>query len=303
MKDEATQLDDQAGADTASDEIEDDDQMWDDLTSEEDTPASVDEFETEEEDPDISSKPAKDEGASPSDESPTDNDSVRTQSPDELAKQVNRLEKQLNDEKGRSAGKDRRISELNKRLAQAQDSVTELDDEDAGEDDDLTQISEDYGDVVGPLVKRIEALNAKVGALSSAQASELESLQDQRTAAVAEEEQVLDEEHPDWRDTLSKNFEDFDAWVEDQPKWLRDIRAANDADITNGAATALLVSKFKQHLLSRESASGDERLQAKQGLQKDGARTKRGRGSNVSTSEMPDDADEDAIWDDLTRGE
>lgn len=159
---------------------------------------------------------------------------------------------------GRVAAKDRQIAELQRQLEEAQKAgqkpeATQQSDGNQGGGDGgdkakgalsqeaLAQLREDYPDLAGPLIDMLEA-----------QAQQLEKVskgvgtfeQAQQAQAIAEQEGLLTQQHPDWEAAAADDR--FGGWLESQPQSIKDAMARNFDKIVDGNDAALVIDKFKR---------------------------------------------------------
>lgn len=226
---------------------------------------------------------------------------------EELQAQNERLRHSLESEKGRVAAGRRKIGELQRQISTAEQKPSR-----SKEDEDLLRkrrekldaAKEEYGDVIGPLAEHIADLEGRLDKLSAQETRDLDAKRDELSELVRVERAALEEEHPDWLQTVAGNREEFNRWVDDQPRYLRDIAAQNTQEIVDGKATAYLVGMFKAHLHSgadgRDPATAERnRLERRREQQLAGARQVRGGSSRqTGTSGIPrrDDPDEQKHW-------
>lgn len=226
-----------------------------------------------------------------------------------LKEQNDRLEKQFRSEQNRAVGQQRRADRLAKRVAELEAKVNGKKDDtprNAEDDEAIKKVAEEYPDVAGPLVKRMEDLQAKLESTSPDDAANLEEAQAELDDLEREQLDKFHAEHADGFDVISENAVLFGEWIEDQPKQYRDIFERNRKVMTDGLGAALLVSRFKNDLLNagqetevdeRESETS-QRLTTRRQRQLDGARTTtRGkRTTKIVTDEPTGDLSEEEAW-------
>lgn len=67
--------------------------------------------------------------------------------------------------------------------------------------------------------------------------------------------EILDHAHPNWRETVKS--ESYSAWAMNQPEWVKKIIRENGTVLVDGAAAALVFSRYNQYLAaSRPQTSG-----------------------------------------------
>lgn len=277
------------------------------ITTDEQLWAEFDEPEAAAEDPAAAPKdePEPAEDFATADDPPPDDgddDSPDTEKADTDTEQIDwkaraaELEHKFNSERGRTAALQQKIERLNKQATSP----------DAGQKDEtkearkkrLSEVAEEYGDVVAPLVETIEDLEGRAQAdvesrRSEAQA-ELQAIHDEQFGKLMEQ-------HPDGLKVVSENQDVFNAWIEDQPKLYRDIYASNRERIVDGTGAALLLSHFKAALFAADGdgATTETSLQDRRQRQLAGAESARQTTRQTSrTTEPPaNSADEQAHWD------
>lgn len=232
-----------------------------------------------------------DEGTAPESENPDDKEKLRHQ---------------LASEQGRRRANQRKIRQMSRELAEARRNAPSesTDDEEAP---DLSSVKEEYGDVVGPLVDEVERQNKKLAQIEANEKAAFTRKEDEYKELVAEQRTVFVEAHPDAMKYLQANSDVFEAWVEDQPKAVRDTYAENASDIIDGEAVAEIYAQFNADLTefqnsqttSGEPASeeaSETTLQSRRRRQLAGARTTSSRTQPRTSSEPSKDDDSDAAF-------
>lgn len=159
----------------------------------------------------------------------------------------------------------------------------------------LQKLAEEYPEVAQPLLDEMDALRNTVTSLQSVE-------QEREQRFVAEQEQVLATEHADWQQVLSTNGATFAAWLDDQPKAVRDAAQANANRIVDARAAADVVGRFKQFIgitgqqqQAAQPATPQPSLSDKRQRQLAASATPRGVRRPVASG-IPEDGDEEAIW-------
>jgi hypothetical protein len=159
----------------------------------------------------------------------------------------------------------------------------------------LQKLAEEYPEVAQPLLDEMDALRNTVTSLQSVEEERLQRF-------LAEQEQALATEHADWQPVLANNGATFAAWLEDQPKAVRDAAQANANRIVDARAAADVVSRFKQFIgiagqQQQPAAAGNPQpsLSDKRQRQLAASATPRGVRRPVASG-IPEDGDEEAIW-------
>ena len=272
-----------------------------------DEPPADDNAEDEDQRP---SQDERDDGAS--------DEGLHNLNPKELQEQIERLQRQLASEKGRTAAERRRIVHLRDQIASAQTAQRDQDasalrEQREKRQQDLDKAREEYGDVIDPLVDQIKDLESRVERLSKQEERDLASAKAQLGEALTEQKSILMQEHPDAFDLVGDKgkFTDiFLEWIEDQPAKFRRIFAENQREVVDGTGAALLLGHFKsalaQAIAEEEGAEGADvsgggddqqnRLQSRRERQLRGAQDSR-IPSRQATSEPPKDSDDaEAHW-------
>lgn len=220
--------------------------------------------------------------------------------PAKLKAQIEKLTHQLASEKGRTSGQGRKIATLQREIESIRQANARRSRDDDGAQKDRTErlakIREDYPDLVEPLMAEIEDLKNRSEALSKREEARLGDLEAERDAIFQREEEAFLEEHEDGFDVISDNADTFRAWIDDQPRRLRDAFAENRETITNGTSAALLISAFKQSLQAAgqepphnggTSAKSNDTTDSRRQRQLRGARTTASGKRNAVTSDEP----------------
>jgi hypothetical protein len=316
----------------------DEDQIWKELAAEEAAAAGEDpeaaELEEQlEEDATIEGETGEEPGADDDDALNDDQNTAETddgngdgaeadsdedtQTPtlEELQTQTKDLEQKFRSEQSRSIAQQKRADRLQKEL----DAIKRRKDANGNAEqaeDRLASLSEEYGDVVGPLVDEVKSLKGRFKDLSDADEQRTEVITEELREMQEKEIATFEETHPDGMDVVKDNAEVFQEWIEDQPKVIRDAYTANLDRFVDGTAAALVVSHFKAAL--QEASQGnasqpaegeaetadpqaetqtDKRLERRRSRQLAGAAATRTTGSQKVSSDLPPDTeDEEALW-------
>jgi phage host-nuclease inhibitor protein Gam len=223
---------------------------------------------------------------------------------DDLTPQLERLRHQIKSEIGRTQAKDRKIDTLQKEVARLtalmNESKTTAPSAEAKAK--LDKARNEYGDVIGPLADQLEANSKRLDQLTQATTSQLDGSKQQLADLYKEQEAIFRKEHPDANKVVYENRDAFAAWIEDQPKMLRDAYAMNKETIVDGAAAALVVAEFKASLKTASNgaapaADSKSTLQARRERQLAGSRSERPGGQSAVISGVPaDGASDEAYW-------
>lgn len=202
--------------------------------------------------------------------------------------------------KGRQSAADRKIAELQAKLAQAgqgdqggspqQPDGNEPRQVAPADDAALRQLREDYPEVAGPLLDLIAKQNEQLAKLTPA-VSAFET--QQQSAFLSEQESLLTKEHSDWADAASDDR--FGGWLESQPRAIKEAMERNYSAIVDGAEAALVIGKFKADVGFQGKASPTPTptpspTQTRRAKQLAGGRDAGGNGPALAAG-IPDDFD------------
>ncbi|GAA4108830.1 hypothetical protein ACFFTN_01425 [Aminobacter aganoensis] len=205
----------------------------------------------------------------------------------------------------RSRSASGRISALQRKINAAQDKPSR----DIGNArDEIAGIQEDYPDIAQPLSKALEKLDGKVDRLSASEKADLESAQSELNDLVDAETNRLLAVHPDYVDVLNKNGRAFVAWVEDQPRAIREAAHQNANVIADSDAAIKVVEGFKKHLgLVKDTPAPtpdpapqpapQPKLDDRRQRQIQGSASPQGKVGRPTVSGIPEEGDAKAIWD------
>lgn len=197
-----------------------------------------------------------------------------------------------------------RVAPLQRRLEELRAQATKERPERKSPTAAIAALKDDYPEIAEPL---LEALAPIEEALQEQDQIE----ESRRTAAVQELEtleteaqQELEKVHPDWLETLGQNGEVFAAWIEDQPRRIRQAAYENANGIVDAAQASEVVQLFKAHLAGeppREAATDpqDNRnsLEDRRARQLGASMQPSGRGPNRPLrSGIPESGDPEQLW-------
>lgn len=338
-KDEALGADDLNLIDpNLADEAKDEAEIWDEMEAEETGTAPKDENDTSEtgdEDAELAAQGFTDEnegdsgakvpdeengsgGTSDEDGSQNNENDIWANAPpelkaayEELAKKHEDLDHRMKSDDGRVAALSRQIDDLRAQLTKP--PADEADGKDDGDkpsvQEALKELGEDYPEVAEVLERISGDLDAKVSRLSAAEESRHKAAQDQMAAHVEIEGNKVEEAHPGYVAFVKENVDAYLAWVDDQPKRIRDAAAANDGAIVDAAAAIEVIDGFKKHLgiepakAPANDPEPDPKLNDKRQRQLNGSASPRKPGGKAVVSGIPEDGDEEAIWNAMEEAE
>lgn len=165
---------------------------------------------------------------------------------DKLQREKKQLEHETKSYEGRAAARQSRIAELTAQIEAMKSKPN------ADEGNPLESIASEYPELSAPIAKVVENITSRQDKAEAAQLSRLEAEKAKEIDAYVNEVRVqtdaLKSEHPDYLDVIQKNVDAFRAWVDDQPKRIRETVARNANDIVDAKATAEVIAAFKAHL-------------------------------------------------------
>lgn len=203
-----------------------------------------------------------------------------------------------------------RVRALQKRIDQLRSSVNDQDarKEPGSVSEALAALRENYPDIAEPLTQalgivdgRLSEQDRKEQGRKDAARAELADTEAELAAIIRTEEATLTQAHPDWFDVLSKNGPAFQAWVEDQPRQMREAAYANATNIVDAKAASEVLAAFKAFLAppateAQKPIPETQPLNDKRKRQLDASASPRKPGSRPTVAGIPEDGDPAAIW-------
>lgn len=125
----------------------------------------------------------------------------------------------------------------------------------------IAAIKDDYPEIAEPLIEALEPIEERLNEQTAAETRRLEAAQHELNEFVGQQEALLAERHPDWLETLGGHKDEFAAWIEDQPRRIRDAAKRNGDTIADAEEAAEIVALFKEHL------TGEPQIAAAQDIQ------------------------------------
>lgn len=293
--------------DAITPDAENEDQVWQQLTGQEggETSSEDSSDDNQEADADQTDEENAPEAISEEDDGDNGHD-ANEQRPDHDEQREKRLRGIISGKDRALNAKEREIRDLQKQIASFQSSKTE---DKGGETASLEALREEYPDLLGPLMDRLDkmdqaqsGLQEQFGAVSRLHGAQLESHVDEQIS-------ILAEKMPDWQSMVQENAEAFWNWVDDQPKTDRELAEASQDVIQDAEATYDLLSRFHAHLTGEEPHQQQGSAMRSDPKPNRGAKSRRlagaksvaSRGSQSATgSPQPDETDEVAVWNSLT---
>jgi hypothetical protein len=307
----AAQSNPDPSADTSAEVEASDQELWDEMDAEEakdpppdDGQAADDGFDDDDQQEDL--KQEDDPWAAAPQE--------LRQSYEALKAEKERLEHRINSDDGRVAASMRRIRELQEQIKSVQ--KTEV----ADPAEKLKAFADDYPEVAGPLQEAMELLRGEVGELKAAQVGRAQAAQEELQEIFTAGETAVEEAHPGWDKYLTENSGKFAQWVDDQPRFIREAVIRNAEAIVDPRAAIEILNAFKHHMSSQpepepqpqETPETPETPPVAQAApQRPPASSRRQQQLAASSSPsktssrapvisgLPDDADEQALWDEM----
>lgn len=150
----------------------------------------------------------------------------------------------------------------------------------------LAALREDFPELAGALDGIVQEYDSKFQRLTAQQEQE-------RIAATERVQAEIEQQHPGFMTLLGQHWDDFQGWLEDQPKRVRDAAARNMTGFVNASEVSEFVSGFKQHLNPgpRPKTSDPKRARSLAAL---ASPPNRGRGA--LSAPVPVAGDEEAEW-------
>lgn len=171
----------------------------------------------------------------------------------------------------------------------------------------IAAIKDDYPEIAEPLLEALTPIEDRLNEEDQQHEAAREAATAELNTLVTEETQRLEEVHPDWRETLGGNKELFAAWVDDQPRRIRDAAIRNATTIVDAEQASEIVELFKQHLTPEPptEAAADPTPQNRNPLNDRRQRqlgasaspTGRNASSRPLVSGIPEEGDSQQIWD------
>ncbi|KQT54638.1 hypothetical protein ASG43_03360 [Aureimonas sp. Leaf454] len=167
----------------------------------------------------------------------------------------------------------------------------------------LDALKEDYPEIAEPLSQALNAIQGDVATLAEAEEGRRKAAETELTDYLDTEAAALTSQHPDYLDVLKTNSDKFVAWIDDQPRAVRDAFNRNAEHVVNAAEAAAVVGMFKEHLGMPAPAPAAERPAATPSL---ASRRERQLGATAAptrahrrptVSGIPENADPQDIWD------
>jgi hypothetical protein len=220
--------------------------------------------------------------------------------PEVLRSEYRSLRHQADSDRGRIAAFQRQIAELQAKVEAAAAPKAPAAGATAADGDvdaHLARVREEYPEIGEPIVAVIDQLRR--------QNAELVGWQQQQIARHYDTQaRMLGAAHPDWTQLFKDRAADLAAWLEGAPEEIRAAAQRNGERIEDAGEAASVVAAFKAHLQAKQapaaspvaSAPAQAPRDARRERQILGATAVAPSGRQASSARLPDDADEEAIW-------
>lgn len=225
--------------------------------------------------------------------------------------QISKLEQSDRSQRGRIGALQRRINESQPTKA----AIDQAAEEAAGKapTDRWKEFEGEYPEVAGPAGERISGVENTVSEVIETVAELKAAMRD---VDLDEQKTLLTEAHDDWEDVIAAP--EFYAWLDDQPRHMQEAAVRNGKDIVDAAEAADVIGRYKASRdaqaeevdptpdadaeISAENAEPGTTLSDKRQRQLAAAASTPAGGPSVATG-IPEDGDEDAIWDAISKQE
>lgn len=211
------------------------------------------------------------------------------------------LEQKARSAEGRARAHQRKLDDLRRAMEKSKSPEMLLEAQ-----NELRRVENEYPEVTQPLKKALGAITDRITAEEEGRAraarSELAEIVSTETAKLAER-------HPDWDAFLKQHGGPaFAAWVDDQPRRIRDALTVNGNAIVDAEGAIALIDAYKQHLgVMPASAPASvppaaihqtpNPLADRRQRQLAATATPNRSGGRPTVSGIPEDGDPQAIWD------
>ncbi|RFC65012.1 hypothetical protein DYI37_03865 [Fulvimarina endophytica] len=173
----------------------------------------------------------------------------------------------------------------------------------------LASLKEDYPEIAGPLQQALAAVQGDVATLAEAEEGRRSAAQTELSEFLQTEADEFSQQHPDFEEVVRQDAGRFTAWVDDQPKAVRDAFARNAQTIVNAAEASNVASLYKAFLGMGEAAAaaatqtGKPSLDARRQRQLQSTANPSRASRRPASSGIPEEGDRDEIWDAFERAE
>lgn len=237
---------------------------------------------------------------------------------EEAQKRATELEHRLRSDDGRVSSLQRKINKLQEDLKSRGSDDGRQRNETATEA--LGRLKAEYPEIAEMLDPVLSSVRGDVTALSDAEKKRVETARrdlDESTrelAAIADTNaRTVEQAHPGYEQFLQENSQAFMAWVEDQPRAIREAAYANAQYVANAPQAIDVIARFKEHMNPPDAGKQpDAGQEPDQGAQTQPLNDRRKRQLDASaspqrstrrpaTSGVPESGDPQMIWDALKK--
>lgn len=269
---------------------------------------------------------------SPGTQEPAPDDVWASASPEQRAAhedaqtQISKLEQTERSRKGRMDSMQRRIDDLARQPAPGAptDAATATDGANGATAESVTaeffgseewkSHEQEYPEVSGPQKSIFTKLIGRLFAVEQKQevtdAQRIVDDAEAHDAFVLEQEQLLEKEHEDWEEVMAAKG--TMEWLEDQPRHIQEAAVRNADEIVDAEQAADVISRLKAFRTAQSAGpsdageagddGGNSRLSGKRDRQLATASNARTGGAGAAHG-IPEDGDEEAIWNAMERKE
>lgn len=231
---------------------------------------------------------------------------------EEAQKRASEAEHRLRSDDGRVSSLQKKINRLTEDLqSRKPDANGRQRNETATEA--LGRLKTDYPEIAELLDPVLASVRGDVTALSDAETKRIQTAQrdldESRTelASIANNNaRTVEQAHPGYERFLVENQQAFVAWVEDQPRAIREAAYANAQFVADPSAAIDVINRFKAHInppaqmpdTDRKNADPQNNpLNDRRRRQLDASASPQRSARRPAVSGVPEDGDPQAIWD------
>jgi hypothetical protein len=173
------------------------------------------------------------------------------------------------------------------------------------EADPFAEVVAEYPEIGVPIQKDRARVAEKLSKFEAIEKSRQEAADLQMDTDLMANERLLEEKHPGWDKYLHDHGPAFGAWIVDQPLSLRQAFITNQEAIIDPYSAIDTISAFKSFVEANTQppqpgatppAAPQQRLNPRRAAQLAGSASPHTAGSRPTVSGIPQDGDEQAIW-------
>lgn len=230
---------------------------------------------------------------------------------EEAQKRASELEHRLRSDDGR-------VSSLQRKINRLQEDLKSREPEKGNRNETATEalgrLKSEYPELADMLNPVLDSVRGDVTALSDAEKKRLETTrrdlqesQSELANIATSNAREVETTHPGYEQFLADNREAFVAWVDDQPRAIREAAYANAEYVANPAAAIEVINRFKAHINppaedtgkqpDNDAGTQTQPLNDRRKRQLDASASPQRSARRPATSGVPDTEDEQAIWD------